>query len=82
MESSPDQAPVNEFPMRKWSVEVYLLSDKGEPVKASIFDKVTYELHESFGKRARQSKYWLILGSLTFFFSFFFFLFFYIYCPA
>jgi transcription initiation factor IIF auxiliary subunit len=40
--------------MRDWSIEVVLVNDKGEDVPATIFDKVTYELHPSFGKRAKQ----------------------------
>jgi hypothetical protein len=34
---------------------VYLVNDKGHDVAATIFDKVVYELHPSFGKRAKQS---------------------------
>jgi transcription initiation factor IIF auxiliary subunit len=32
-----------------------MLNEAGEEVPASIFSKVTYKLHESFGDRAKQS---------------------------
>jgi len=41
--------------LRKWSIEVCLVNEKGEDVAADIFSRVTYNLHESFGARARQS---------------------------
>jgi len=40
--------------MRKWSIEVYMQSESGEELPASPYEKVTYKLHESFGKRATQ----------------------------
>ena len=43
------------FPTRSWSIEIYLLNEHGEQVPASVFDKVTYELHPSFEDRAVQS---------------------------
>lgn len=43
------------FPMRGWSIEVYLLNENGEEVAANVFDKVIYKLHPSFEKRATQS---------------------------
>ncbi|KAJ5690232.1 Transcription initiation factor TFIID subunit 14 [Penicillium macrosclerotiorum] len=46
---------VEGFPQRSWSIEVWLLNDKGEQVPATIFDKVTYRLHPSFGDRATQT---------------------------
>lgn len=42
------------FPMRQWSIEIYLVNDEGQDVPATIFEKVTYELHPSFEKRAKQ----------------------------
>lgn len=49
--------PDGELPIRKWSIEIYFVRDDGKAVEASIFDKVMYELHPSFGpKRAKQSK--------------------------
>ncbi|KAL2382915.1 hypothetical protein RJZ90_002948 [Blastomyces dermatitidis] len=44
-----------ELPLRKWSIEVYLLNEHGEEVPATMFDKVTYTLHPSFGNRAIQT---------------------------
>jgi len=44
------------LPFRDWTIEVYAVNDKGQDIPATIFDKVTYELHPSFGKRAKQTK--------------------------
>ncbi|ODH53129.1 hypothetical protein GX48_00664 [Paracoccidioides brasiliensis] len=44
-----------ELPLRKWSIEVYLLNEHGEEIPAAMFDKVTYTLHPSFGPRAIQT---------------------------
>ncbi|KAK2879305.1 hypothetical protein FQN49_001001 [Arthroderma sp. PD_2] len=46
---------VEGFPMRRWSVEIFLLNEHGETVPASLFPKVTYKLHPSFGDRATQA---------------------------
>lgn len=43
-----------EFPIRRWSMEVYMVSESGQNIPATVFEKVTYKLHESFGKRATQ----------------------------
>ncbi|GAB7347253.1 hypothetical protein MBLNU459_g3348t1 [Dothideomycetes sp. NU459] len=45
---------VEGFPMRQWSIEIHLVGPDGELMPATCFDKVTYRLHESFGKRANQ----------------------------
>lgn len=45
---------VEGFPLRSWSIEIYLVNDHGEQVPANVFDKVTYHLHPSFGDRATQ----------------------------
>ncbi|OJJ61959.1 hypothetical protein ASPSYDRAFT_27614 [Aspergillus sydowii CBS 593.65] len=45
---------VEGFPLRAWSIEVYIINDHGEQVAANVFDKVTYNLHPSFGNRANQ----------------------------
>ncbi|KAJ9638877.1 transcription factor TFIIF complex subunit Tfg3 [Coniosporium tulheliwenetii] len=42
------------FPMRAWSIEIYLVNEHGEDVPANIFDKAQYRLHPSFEKRALQ----------------------------
>ncbi|EAL91394.1 putative transcription initiation factor subunit (TAF30) [Aspergillus fumigatus Af293] len=44
---------VEGFPLRSWSIEIYLVNEHGEQVPANVFDKVTYTLHPSFGDRAR-----------------------------
>ncbi|KMU78841.1 transcription factor TFIIF complex subunit Tfg3 [Coccidioides immitis RMSCC 3703] len=55
-----EQAPTeksSEFdglPVRRWSVEVYLLNEHGEQVPATLFSEVTYTLHPSFEDRAVQ----------------------------
>ncbi|KAJ9318967.1 hypothetical protein DTO271D3_555 [Paecilomyces variotii] len=46
---------VEGFPLRSWSIEIYLLNEHGEQVPANVFDKVTYTLHPSFGDRAIQT---------------------------
>lgn len=46
---------VEGFPLRAWSIEIYLLNEHGEQVPANVFDKVTYSLHPSFGDRYKQS---------------------------
>jgi transcription initiation factor IIF auxiliary subunit len=56
---SPDKEPVEELPIRNWTIEVYLVGEKGQDLPATVFDKVTYELHPSFGKRARQGTYFV-----------------------
>lgn len=43
------------FPMRTWNISVYLIDDAGNDIDATIFEKVTYKLHPTFGKRANQS---------------------------
>nr|POF21052.1 ran-specific gtpase-activating protein 1 [Quercus suber] len=44
------------FPMRSWDISVYLIdTTSGDDIPANCFEKVTYVLHESFGKRARQA---------------------------
>jgi len=42
--------------MRDWNIEVYLVGDNKQDLPATIFEKVTYELHPSFGKKAKQSR--------------------------
>jgi transcription initiation factor IIF auxiliary subunit len=49
------KAPIGDFPIRDWTIEVYLLDAQGNPQPATLFDKVTYHLHESFGKKAVQT---------------------------
>ena len=58
---SDKPSEVEGFPQRSWSIEVYVVNDKGEQIPATLFDKVTYHLHPSFGSRAVQSRFLLAL---------------------
>lgn len=51
---SDDPPEVEGFPMRGWNISIYLVGQDGEEIPATCFEKATYLLHESFGKRARQ----------------------------
>lgn len=39
---------VEGFPMREWSIKIFVVNAAGEDVAANIFSKATYELHPSF----------------------------------
>ena len=54
---SKEEEKVQNFHVRAWHIEVYLLNESGEEVPASVFEKVTYKLHPSFEKRAIQSTF-------------------------
>lgn len=41
--------------MRSWDISIYLVGADGEDMPANCFEKVVYTLHESFGKRAKQT---------------------------
>lgn len=42
---------VEGFPMRSWSIEVYIIhTETGRDVPANIFEKVVYKLHPSFAR--------------------------------
>jgi len=45
---------VEGFPWRRWNIQIVMLNEDGHEVPATIFSKVTYKLHESFGDRAKQ----------------------------
>ncbi|EDO17170.1 hypothetical protein Kpol_1072p40 [Vanderwaltozyma polyspora DSM 70294] len=49
----PDLPPVENFPMRQWSIEIVLLDEEGKEVPATIFDKVIYHLHPTFSNPNR-----------------------------
>ncbi|KAK3635600.1 transcription factor TFIIF complex subunit Tfg3 [Elasticomyces elasticus] len=53
----PDVAPEAEgFPMRAWSINIYIVGPEGDDLPATVFEKATYVLHETFGpKRAKQT---------------------------
>lgn len=46
--SSDKPSPVPEFPMKVWSVRVFILDQDGNEHEAKAFNKVTYNLHPSF----------------------------------
>jgi len=64
---STDVAPASEgYPMREWSIRVYLLGPNGDELPATIFDKVTYKLHPTFANPTRSvlsSPRWLWGGN-------------------
>ncbi|QUC23629.1 uncharacterized protein UV8b_07870 [Ustilaginoidea virens] len=41
-------SPVSEFPMREWSLQLYLLDEDGNERPADVFTKVVYNLHPTF----------------------------------
>lgn len=41
--------------MRAWDISIFIVGSDGEDLPATCFDKATYQLHESFGKRQKQS---------------------------
>ncbi|KAK5167690.1 transcription factor TFIIF complex subunit Tfg3 [Saxophila tyrrhenica] len=43
------------FPMRVWDVNIYLVGPDGDDMPANCYEKATYMLHESFGKRQKQT---------------------------
>lgn len=49
-----EPSDVEGFPMRSWNISIYLVGPEGDDVPANCFEKATYLLHESFGKRAKQ----------------------------
>ena len=49
----PDVPPVENFPVRQWSIELVLLNEENKEVPASIFEKVTYHLHPTFANPDR-----------------------------
>ncbi|KAF2817214.1 transcription initiation factor-like protein subunit [Mytilinidion resinicola] len=49
-----EDSGVEGFPMRSWSIEVWLLDDQGHEVPATVFEKATYNLHPTF-ERPKQT---------------------------
>jgi len=49
-----DTPEVEGFPMRQWDINIYVVGPDGDDLPATCFEKATYLLHESFGKRAKQ----------------------------
>lgn len=54
--SSDKPAAVEGFPMKEWTIEIYVLDQDGREHPANCFTKVTYNLHPSF-EQPTQSKY-------------------------
>lgn len=53
-----DEPKVQNFPTRRWSIEVTMLhAETGAEMPATVFDKVTYKLHPTFEVPIR-SKYY------------------------
>lgn len=50
------------FPMRKWTISIYLVGADGQNLPAIVFDKVTYKLHPTFANPNRgelsPKKFW------------------------
>ncbi|KAI1075324.1 SAS complex, SAS5 subunit/transcription initiation factor IID, subunit 14 [Whalleya microplaca] len=44
----PKESPMPDFPMKEWSVKIYLLDQAGNEHPANCFTKVQYNLHPSF----------------------------------
>jgi len=45
----PDREPeIEGFPMKLWSIEIFLLDEAGNPTDSSIIAKAVYNLHPSF----------------------------------
>lgn len=45
---SDKPSPVEEFPMREWSIRLHLLDEDGNERPADVFQKVVYNLHPTF----------------------------------
>lgn len=45
---SDKPSPVEEFPMREWSIRVAMVDSEGNERPADVFTKVVYNLHPTF----------------------------------
>lgn len=43
-----DKPPIESFPMREWSLKLFLLDEDGNERPADVFTKVVYNLHPTF----------------------------------
>jgi len=50
-----EPSPMEGFPMRSWSIEIFLVDDKGNDVQANCFEKAVYNLHPSFDKNKQST---------------------------
>ncbi|ABN66843.2 predicted protein [Scheffersomyces stipitis CBS 6054] len=51
-----DVPPVENYPMRKWNIQISMLDQSGQEIAANILDKVTYTLHPTFTNPIRTTK--------------------------
>lgn len=65
MRYSDKDSGMEGFPMKSWSIEVYLIDDEGNLKPAKCFTKVTYNLHPSFEKPQQSKAHRPLLKSLT-----------------
>jgi transcription initiation factor TFIID/TFIIF subunit len=54
--NSGEPSQVEGYPMRAWSIEIFLLDENGQEVTANCFEKATYILHPSFEKNKQVVK--------------------------
>lgn len=45
-----------EFPMREWTLRLFILDEAGNEMPADVFTKVVYNLHSTF-ENPQQSQY-------------------------
>lgn len=48
MRNRDKPSPVEDFPMRGWSMRIFLLDEEGNERPADMFTKVVYNLHPTF----------------------------------
>ncbi|ORY09967.1 yeats family-domain-containing protein [Clohesyomyces aquaticus] len=51
-----EPSPMEGFPMRAWTIEIWLLDEAGQEVAANCFEKAVYNLHPSFPKNKQTFK--------------------------
>ncbi|CAI6332768.1 unnamed protein product [Periconia digitata] len=51
-----EPSPMEGFPMRTWSIEIYIQDANGNDVPATCFEKAVYNLHPSFEKNKQTFK--------------------------
>lgn len=45
---SAEKAPIESFPIREWSLKLFLVDEDGNERPADVFTKVVYNLHPTF----------------------------------
>lgn len=43
-----DEPKIQNYPTRKWSIQVTMLNSDGVEIPADVYEKVTYKLHPTF----------------------------------